>query len=154
MGITTISQKLTAQSTIAKHTLGTFYNNATNGGEYIYVLAGEAITKYQACSYNSAFSALKLTKTNADKLYGLGIAMSNIASGSYGWLLIGGSLSSYVSTINAPAKEVAIYTSATAGAVDDCATSQTKISGLFCSADGVCATAENTAVFLTRRMGV
>ena len=149
-----LAQALTAQSTTAKHTVGQVFRDPSTGGEYTYVLASEAITQYMACSYDSLFAALKLTKTNADKLYGVGIAMSDIASASYGWLLTGGNVLTKVSTINAPVAEVALYTSATAGALDDCSTSQTKIPGIFCSPAGVCATAENTAVFITRRLGV
>jgi hypothetical protein len=149
-----IAQALTEQSTTAKHTKGTIYRQPSTGAVYVYVLASEAITQYQGCSFNSVYAALKITKTEADKLYGFGIAQSDIASASYGWLLITGPVTNYCSTINAPLKEVALYTSATAGALDDCSTSQTKIPGIFCSADGVCATAENTAVFITRVMGV
>ena len=149
-----LAQGLDTASTTLRHTLGTLYRDTGTGAEYVYVLASETITKYMACSIDSTYAALKLTKTEADKLYGVGIAMSTIASASYGWLLISGPMTSYVSTINAPAKEVALYTCATAGALDDCSTSQTKIPGIFCSADGVCATAENTAVLLTRKLGV
>jgi hypothetical protein len=149
-----IQQALDEQSTTLKHTLGTVYKHPATGAEYVYVLAGEAITQYMGCSYDSVYGALKVTKANADKLYPVGIAMSDIASASYGWLLISGPVTSYVSTINAPVKEVALYTCATAGALDDCSTSQTKIPGIFLSADGSCATAENTACFITRKMGV
>ena len=146
-------QAIDAASTIAKHDVGTVLREST-GAEYVYVLASETITKYMACSYDSAYAALKITKTEADKLYPTGIAMATIASASYGWLLKAGTKTSYVSTINAPLKEVALYTCATAGALDDCATSQTKIPGIFCTSNGSCATAENTACFVTRAMGV
>jgi hypothetical protein len=148
------AQALDTASTTAKHTVGQRYLDSSTGAEYVYVKASEAITKYMACSFDSVYAALKLTKTEADKLYGVGIAMATIASASYGWLLVAGGAVSYVSTINAPLAEVALYTSATAGALDDCSTSQTKIPGIFCSTAGSCSTAENTAVFITRRMGV
>jgi hypothetical protein len=148
-----LNQGLSTQSTSAKHTVGSVYRDPGTGAEYVYVAASEAITQYQACSYDSAYAALKLTKTESDKLYGIGIAMSDIASASYGWLLISGPKTSYVSSLASCAKEAALYTSATAGSLDDDATSTTKILGIALTANNGTTTA-NVACFLTGRLRV
>jgi hypothetical protein len=148
-----IAQALDEESTSAKHTAGQVFRDPSTGAEYVYVSASEAITQYQACSYDSSGAALKLTKTEADKLYGIGIAMGDIASGSYGWMLIGGPKTSYVSGLASCAKEVSLYTSGTAGSLDDDSSGTTAIKGILLTAANGTSTA-NCACFLTRRLSI
>lgn len=95
---------------------------ATDGGEWVYVKAAEAIDQYHSVAVTAAFLAYKLTNTNAvqDNFYAS--AQIAFAADAYGWVakrLIGG----YIRVKASCAKNVALYTTATAGELDDTATS-------------------------------
>jgi hypothetical protein len=127
--ITALGQKLTAVSTTQKHVLGERCiekdaNGVTN--EYIY-LKGVASTAIGSAVnfYPLTFVTALLTKAETDKLYPVAVAMAATVANTYGWYQIKG-VASIALLVNC-AKEVALYTSATAGSIDDDSTTQTKL---------------------------
>lgn len=98
-----------------------------DGKQYRYVLSTDTIAAYDVCAVTSAGVASRCTSANV--LGGLvGVAQATLSSGYYGWVqTLGQTTVNCLSTCSAG---VALYTSATAGSLDDTATSQTKIGGL------------------------
>lgn len=101
----------------------------TDMQEYIYVTALSAITQYQAVGIDENFSAQPLTKAMADDGWIIGFAQVAFAAGDYGHIAIRGSEILCKLNTNC-AKDVSLYTSGTAGTLDDSSTSQTKIDGI------------------------
>lgn len=98
-----------------------------NGYEYVLCsgvasnAAGQVVTITPG-----TYAAVRLTKAQVDKLHPVGVSMSAATSSStYCWVGIKGDFDASALTLCAP--DVALYTSGTAGSVDDDATSQTKI---------------------------
>lgn len=109
-----------------QHTPGDLVDG--KGARYMYVSAASAIAQYDCVGITEGFAAAPITKAMADDGYLVGVAQYAIASGGYGWVLVHG-----VGNLNVKAScaaDVALYTSATAGALDDTTTSQTKIDGI------------------------
>lgn len=96
---------------------------ASDGATYELVLAAEAISQYQGVVVTYAGAASKLTTTNAGAIpQKVGIAQNAIASGAYGWVVRKGPCT--VKVLASCAKDVKLYTTATAGSIDDTATTQ------------------------------
>lgn len=114
----------------------------TGESYWIFVKASAAIAAGDVCQITTATSAATgITTTNG--LLGdlVGVAQVAIASGSYGWLQRAGSCQN-ITVIAATAPNVALYTSATAGAIDDATTTGVKlISGIIITATSGAATA-------------
>lgn len=123
-----IDPSTNSPTTDAKFALGT-RALGTNGTEWIYVRAGAAITIYDYVCIDSAFSATSGTKTNVDKGFGIGFAQNAFASLEYGWVATRG-IGIRVNALTLCVADVALYTSATTGAVDDLPTSQTQLRGV------------------------
>lgn len=98
-------------------------------GEALYVKAGSAITQFQAVGVDEDFNAYPLTKAMADDGWFIGFAQVAFASGDYGWLATRGTEIKVKLAENC-ARDVSLYTSGTAGVLDDSSTSQTKIDGI------------------------
>jgi|TARA_R100000995_G_scaffold66172_1_gene35009 hypothetical protein len=100
----------------------------TDGSEWIYCLAGGAVAQYDCVAVTEAMSAVPITKALADTGEIVGVAPVAIASGSYAWVQTSG-----VCTLNVLAScaaDAKLYTSATAGSLDDASSSQTQVHGL------------------------
>lgn len=137
----------TADETSATQALGTREASVDNQ-EYVYVLAGSAITQYQWVGVDEDFSAYPLTKAMADDGWIIGVAQTAKTSGSYGWVAVkGANLTANVA--GSCAADVALYTTSTAGTVDDTSTSQTKIDGAVAVASNGTSAAANVEVLLT-----
>jgi hypothetical protein len=108
--------------------LGTRHT-AADGGEYMYVHASGAIAQYDAVGIDEDFEAAPITKAMADDGWFVGFAQVAIADNSFGWVATKGSNIQCKLLINCAADSV-LYTSATAGSLDDTSTSQTKIDGV------------------------
>jgi hypothetical protein len=123
-----IGADLTATHTSAQHDLGTVVK-ASDGSEYIYVEADSAITQYDAVGITPVdFGAAPLTKAFADAGRMVAFAQVAIASGSFGWVGLKGYLN--VRLKNACAPNVPLYTSGSAGMLDDTSASQTRVYGI------------------------
>lgn len=112
----------------AEFPLGTIVN-ATDGQMYMYVQAAEAITQYDAVAVNENYQMSQLTKTEADDGWMIGFAQIAFADNDLGWVAIKGP-NLQVRVLTSCLADVAIYTSGTAGVLDDSSTSQTKIDGV------------------------
>ncbi|OSM03955.1 hypothetical protein [Magnetofaba australis] len=106
----------------------------SQGTVWTYIKASAAIAQYDAVGIDADFTAAPLTKAMADANYGVGFAQIAIAADAYAWVARSGA-GILVTALANCAKEVPLYTSATAGSVDDDATSQTQILGLTLTAD-------------------
>lgn len=98
------------------------------GNIYVYVLASSSPAQYDALSISSAYVAQPLTKALADTGVPVGVAMATMSSGSYGWACVKGTVS--VNVLQTCSSSTALYTSGTAGKLDDTTTSQVKIAGV------------------------
>jgi len=120
----------------------------TDGSVWTYVKASSSISQYNWVGIDENFQAAPLTKAMADAGWIIGVAQVAIASGSYGWVctqganVTGGVLASC-------AADVTLYTSGTAGYLDDAATTQTKIDGVVLVTANTLTQATNLEVLLT-----
>lgn len=88
------------------------------GTEYIFVLAGGAITGAgYVCTIDPAYSATQLSTSNDGYGNVVGVAPYAFASGDYGWLQVLGPCNIQVAA--SCAANVRVNTTATAGQVDD-----------------------------------
>ena len=98
------------------------------GNRYQFVLASGAVAQYDAVHIGSTYVAQALTSALAASGAPVGVAMGTLSSASYGWTCIKG-----VTTVNALqtcASSTALYTSGTAGKLDDTTTSHVKVAGI------------------------
>jgi hypothetical protein len=127
-GLLGVNVEATPSANDTGHLLGTRVQ-ASDSQEYMYVLAGSAITQYQVVGVDENYSAYPLTKAMADDGWHIGAAQVAFASGDYGWVATRGS-NVTIKVLGACAADVALYTSGTAGSLDDATSSQTKIDGI------------------------
>lgn len=121
---------------------------ATDDSEYMYVLAAEAITKYDAVAVSPAGAAYQATGTEAEKNYVFGIASQvGIASGSYGWVQLRGPTTVFVTGSCAP--NVPLFTSATDGALTDNTTVGTRVKGIVTTTTNSVTTKAAVAAFMS-----
>ncbi len=107
--------------------LGDVYEDYA-GNRYVFVQASGAVAQYDAVHIGSTYVAQALTKALGDTGMPVGVAMGTLTSASYGWACIKG-----VATVNALqtcSSSTALYTSGTAGKLDDTTTSQVKVAGI------------------------
>lgn len=128
---------LTATPTTAEQTLGT-RKTATDGQEYIYIQASGAITQYDCVGIDENYQCAAITKTIVDDGWMIGFAQVAFDDNDYGWVAIKGSNMS-VRVRASCAADVALYTTASAGVLDDTSASQTKIEGIVLVAAGTSA---------------
>jgi hypothetical protein len=120
---------LGATAAAAEHTPGEVTLGA-NGSQWIYVKAGGAIAQYDYVCIDEAFTALAGTKANVDAGHAIGFAQAAFASGEYGWVALQGRGTVKVNVLASCAADAALYSSATAGKLDDDSTSQTAVPGV------------------------
>lgn len=94
---------------------------------YVYGIAGGAITDGQVAYFDASFTATALTTTNGANKRGFqcGIALGAMSTGQGGWFQISGKCS--VLCAAAVAVGTQLNTTATAGAVDDDATTGARV---------------------------
>ena len=108
-------------STTAEFDLGSEHR-CDDGNTYVYVEADEALAAYAACRLLEDFGADELTTTNSGAVpTTVVVPQVAIASGSFGWAVIRGSAFSVLAAASCAA-DVKVYTTATAGVIDDAAT--------------------------------
>lgn len=108
--------------------LGTI-STGTDGTEWIYVQAGEAVTQYDCVAIDENFQMLKMTKTLADAGQRPGFAQVAFSDNDLGWVALSGS-NIKVNALTSCQPDVQLYTTGTAGKLDDTAASQTAIRGV------------------------
>lgn len=141
--ITAIEGPLTVVHDTQKHELGVMHEKS--GKIYIYLKGVASTVAGDVVTFDEAGATTRLVKAEADKLKPIAVALAAVVANKYGWYQVYGETS--LSALGLCAKEVAIYTSATAGAVDDDPTAQTKINRLIVRTT-VGASAAVTAAFI------
>lgn len=107
----------------------------SNGSEYVFVLAGSAITQFQAVSLDANFNAVPLTTALGLQLLPIAFATQTaIANAAYGWVQITGEGMSVLCRANTT-KLTALYTSTSAGVVSS-VSSSVLIAGLILTTSG------------------
>ena len=143
-----LNQALTDQSSTAKHTVGQRYYDPATGKEYIYVQdSGSANAQYKACSIKYDFTTTLLTTSLANLGYPIGVPQIAVTASYYYWCLIKGT--GTVHTASACASEAQLYTTGTAGRIDDARTGAlAPISGIVLTATAATAVASANAACL------
>ena len=101
----------------------------TDSSTWLYITAGSAIAQYDVVTVTEAFSGVPCTKALIDDGHIVGVAPEAISSGEYGWVQLTGVVT--MNVLASAAADVTLYSSATAGSLDDASTSQTAVNGLF-----------------------
>ncbi len=104
----------------------------SDGTEWMYVMANGAIAQYDCVGIDETLvEAASITKAMADDGWLIGFAQSAFADNDYGWVALRGANSSLkCNVLTSCAADVALYTSATAGSLDDSSSGTTKIDGV------------------------
>lgn len=140
---------LDATSTDQLFQLGTIVSGSDSSGsysaEYMYVKSDANISQYAACKIDDDYTIQELTDTVAGvEPTAVGIpqiAMDGSATAVYGWVVISGS--GTVEAATTVAADVKLYTTTTAGRIDDASTNQALIQGVKLTA----AASGNTGTF-------
>lgn len=118
-----IGVDLTRPTSDARFRLGEICKTA-DGQEYIYVQDnGSALTQYAFVAVDEAFAATELTTALALVGHYIGIAQVAFTASYYGWVAVKGSDLTGL-TNAAVAVDTQLYTTATAGKVDDASSTQ------------------------------
>jgi hypothetical protein len=116
------------------------YAQGANGTRYMFCLSTAGCTANQALGITEStitlssaavvttYDAAALTKGLADQGCMFGVAVTAITATYYGWVLVSGP--AYVTLKNSCLPNVPLYTTATAGMLDDTSASQTRIYGI------------------------
>lgn len=119
-----VTPDVTSVDTVARIPVGTVAN-ATDGSVLMYVQATSTIAQYDACIIINTSSAtgasigcVPVTTTNALTSQRIAFAQTAIASSSYGWVYTSGN-NLRVKALIACQPAVPLYTTATAGSLDD-----------------------------------
>ncbi len=107
---------INSTSTDKKFAIGTIALTS-DGGQAIYVSATSTISTYNAVVIDEKGGAVPVTTTNSAVSKRLAFAQTSIASGYNGWVVTGGKVLVTLATNCAPS--VPLYTTATAGVLDD-----------------------------------
>jgi len=119
-----------------------------DGTEFQFVQASAAIAQYDFVGIDENNQAAPLTKAMADDGWAIGVAQVAFADNDGGWVASRGrNLNGAV--LGSVAADVPLYTSATAGSLDDTSASQTKIDGVVAVAANGTTAAGNVEVLLT-----
>lgn len=95
---------------------------------WLYVTAGSAIAQYDVVTVTEAFSGVPCTKALIDDGHIVGVAPEAISSGEYGWVQLTGVVT--MNVLASCAADVALYSSATAGSLDDTSSGQSRVNGI------------------------
>lgn len=111
-------------------------SRGSDGTDWVYIKSTAAITQYDWVAIDEDFTALAGTKALADVGHKVGWAQTaRTSTTSYGWVATGGSnIKGRVAQSCAP--DAALYTTSTAGILDDTSASQTKILGVVAVTSG------------------
>jgi hypothetical protein len=116
--------------------LGTVVN-LDDGGQAIYVQAASTVATYSAVSVLVDNTVVPLTTTNSAASKAVGFAQVSIASAEYGWVQLGGKPRVLVAANCQPS--VPLFTTATAGVLDDATVTAGLVAGLVATTSTVTA---------------
>jgi hypothetical protein len=113
----------------AEFTLGSSHRG-TDNTEWVYVQASAAIGQYDCVAITEDFQATPMTKTLADAGHTPGFAQVAFSDNDLGWVCTNASGNISVNVLASCAADVQLYTTGTAGSLDDTSASQTLIRGV------------------------
>lgn len=122
-----IGVALGSTDTSASFKLGTTVN-LDDGGQAVYVQAASGVAQYDAVAVLGNNTVVPITTTNSANSKAVGFAQVSIASASYGWVQLGGKPVVKLAASCLPA--VPLYTTATAGTLDDAVVSGGLVAGI------------------------
>ena len=122
-----IGVALGSTDTSASFKLGTTVN-LDDGGQAVYVQASSDVAQYSAVSVRGDNTVVPITTTNSANSKAVGFAQVSIASAAYGWVQLGGKPVVKLAASCNPA--VPLYTTATAGTLDDAVVSGGLVAGI------------------------
>lgn len=128
-----IGVSLTTYTTTAQFALGSTVL-ATDGSMYQYVQASENISQYGAVAIYGKTNTVRLLETSIANAAGVlnaravGFAQTSIASAAYGWVARMGKV--IVQVADDCAAGVRLFTTSTAGTLDDATVSECLVSGI------------------------
>jgi hypothetical protein len=102
--------------------------NLDDGGQAVYVQAASALSQYNAVLIPNTNVATNATTARSADTKRVGFAQVSIASGSYGWVHLGGKVRVNVAVSCLPS--VALYTTSTEGVLDDATVSGALVAGV------------------------
>lgn len=111
-----VGVKINEATTDKKFAVNTVVN-LSDGGQAVYVSATSTISEFNAVVIDAAGGAVPVTTTNSANSKKVGFAQTSIASGYFGWVQTAGVVKV---TLAANCDDnVPLYTTATAGVLDD-----------------------------------
>ena len=113
--------------------------NLTDGGQAVYVQAASTVSTYMAVSVRVDNTVLPLTTTNSASSKAIGFAQASIASAYYGWVQLGGK--PRVNVLIACQPNVPLFTTSTAGSLDDATVTAGLVAGLVATTSAASASA-------------
>ena len=122
-----IGVALGATSDSAVFKVGTTVN-LDDGGQAIYVQAASAVAQYDAVAVLGNNTVVPLTTTNSASSKVIGFAQAAISADYFGWVQLGGKPVVKLAASCAPS--VPLYTTATAGTLDDAIVTGGLVEGL------------------------
>jgi hypothetical protein len=123
----TAGVNLAAMDISAAVTPGTVVN-LSDGGQAMYVKALSELSTYACVVIDASSGAQMVTTTKVANCKRIGFAQTSIASAYYGWVQLGGAPLVNLATNCAP--NVPLFTTATAGVLDDATVSAGFIAGI------------------------
>lgn len=132
VGLTTVTSATGSSSNEGGlFALGTMVHS--NGNKYVYVLSSGAIFQYATVAVDTDNKARPITKARADGGERVAFAQTAIPATSFGWVCYEGNDISVTVKASCGA-DAPLYTTSSAGVLDDTVTSQTLIRGVVINA--------------------
>lgn len=106
------------------------YDHA-DGSQWVYIQAGEVIAQYDVVAIDRTGQAMKITKALADAGRIVAVAQIAFADNDLGWACVrAGETARKVKVLASCPPDVRLYTSGTAGSLDNTDASQTAVFGI------------------------
>lgn len=139
-----IGVNLTDVSSTIGDALGNSYTGS-DGSKWVYVQANGALEDGNYVCIDESFQAAKGTKAAVDDGHDVGFAQVDFTDNQYGYVMVKGRPQVKVGSLCAA--DVALYTTATAGLLDDTSTTaQTRIDGVVLVTANGTGTGNSTAI--------
>ena len=113
--------------------------NLNDGGQAVYVQAASTVSTYMAVSVRVDNTVVPLTTTNSAGSKAVGFAQVSIASAYYGWVQLGGKPRVNVAAACEPS--VPLFTTGTAGVLDDATVTGGLVAGIVATTSAASASA-------------
>lgn len=148
VSLSTTTAGTTTDGVGAKFELGTLVE-ANDGSRWMYVQAGAAITQYRTVAIDENAQAVHITTALAAAGHGVGFAQVAFADNDFGWVCVHATGNISIRLAASCAADVQLYTTATAGILDDTSASVTLIRGVVAvvAASNTASTREAIAIY-------